>query len=442
MKIIKPIINIIICLCLSVIQGFAQTGKIEFTEFDLNNGLHVILHQNNSVPLISVQIIYHAGSKNETSDRTGFAHFFEHLMFEGSDNIKRGEYSKIIQNAGGNENASTSFDITEYHESLPSNQLELALWLESERMLHLKIDSTGIETQRQVVKEEKKQNYENTPYGRCLIEIMKNSYRVHPYQWTPIGEDQYIDKASYSEFMDFYKKYYVPENAVLVIAGDIQQEQTKALIKKYFEDIPKGNKEIERPLIKEPDQESEVRKTVYDKVQLPAIFYAYHTPKSGTTDSYAMELIQKWLTGGESSQFFKSLVDQQQLAMQVGAIPLNLEDPGLFIIYSISNIGVTAEDMDKAMNIQIEDAKLKGLDEHDFQKIKNQIENDFYSRNSTMEGIAASLAENYTYFKNTDLINTEIEKYKAITREDLIKVAKKYLKPGNRLVLYYLPETK
>jgi predicted Zn-dependent peptidase len=155
-----------------------------------------------------------------------------------------------------------------------------------------------------------------------------------------------------------------------------------------------------------------------------------------------MELIQKWLTGGESSEFFKSLVNQQQLAMQVGAIPLNLEDPGLFIIYSISNIGVTAEELDKAMNIQIDNAKLKGLDEHDFQKIKNQIESDFYSRNSTMEGIAASLAENYTYFKNTDLINTEIDKYNAITREDLIRVAKKYLKPVNRLVLYYLPEVK
>ncbi len=433
---------VLICLWLFGIAGFAQQGKIEFTEFDLTNGLHVILHQNNSVPIISIRVVYHVGSKNETSDRTGFAHFFEHLMFEGSDNIKRGEYSKIIQNAGGNENASTSFDITEYHESLPSNQLELGLWLESERMMHLKIDSIGIETQRLVVKEEKKQRFENTPYGRCIIEIMRNSFKVHPYQWMPIGEDQYIDEAGYSEFMDFYKKYYVPENAVLVIAGDFMQEQAKALIKKYFDDIPKGKFDISRPVIKEPAQESEVRKTVFDKVQLPAIFYAYHTPASGTSDSYAMVLLQKWLTGGESSQFFKSLVDQQQLAMQVGAIPLNLEDPGLFIIYSISNIGVTAADMDKAMNIEIEEAKTKGLNEHDFQKIKNQIETDFYSSNSTMEGIAASLAEYFTYFKNTNLINTEIEKYNSITREDLLRVAKKYLMPENRLVLYYLPDEK
>jgi predicted Zn-dependent peptidase len=304
----------------------------------------------------------------------------------------------------------------------------------------LKIDSIGIETQRSVVKEEKRQSFENSPYGRLFMEIMKNSYKVHPYQWTPIGEAQYIDEANYPEFMEFYKKYYVPENAVLVVSGDFKPDQAGLFIHKYFGDIPRGRQEILRPFITEPPQPLEVRKTVYDKIQLPAVVYAYHIPAAGTPDSYAIELLQKWLTGGESSQFFKSLVDEQQLAMQVGAIPLSLEDPGLFITYGICNINVSAEDLDKAMDQQIENAKTNGLNDYDFQKIKNQIENDFYSRNSTMDGISASLAEYYTYFKNTNLINTEIDKYNAITRDDLIRVAHQYLKPENRLVLYYLPE--
>src|SRR5208283_5030854 len=210
MQIIKSLFFVSFCLFTSMLN--AQSGKVDFSEFDLPNGLHVIFHQNNTVPLVSIQVVYHVGSKNEKPDRTGFAHFFEHLMFEGSDHIGRGEYFKYIQNAGGNDNASTSFDITEFHESLPSNQFELGCWLESERMLHLKIDSIGIETQRKVVKEEKRQTYENNPYGRLLEEIMKNSYKVHPYQWIPIGEAQYIDEATYSEFMDFYKEYYVPNN--------------------------------------------------------------------------------------------------------------------------------------------------------------------------------------------------------------------------------------
>ena len=421
--------------------GIAQSGKIEFKEFDLNNGLHVILHQNNSTPTVAIYVMYHVGSKNEKADRTGFAHFFEHLMFEGSDNIERGQYFKYVQNAGGKNNASTSFDITQYFEVLPSNQIELGLWLESERMLHLKVDSVGIETQRKVVKEERKQSYENRPYGRLLLEIFSNSFKVHPYQWTPIGEAQYIDKAKYSEFMDFYKEYYVPQNAVLVVAGDIQPDAAKAMITKYFEAIPKGTQNIFRPTVKEPQQTKEVRVSTYDKVQLPAVVYAYHTPAMGTPDAYAMDMLQKYLSGGESSVMYKSIVDRQQLAAFAAAFPFALEDNGLFILYGITNVGKTADELDKAIDIEIEKAKSGDISDHDFQKIKNQIENDFYSQNSTMQGIASNLAEYYTYYKNTGLINTEIEKYQKITKEDIKRVANQYLKPENRLVLYYLPES-
>lgn len=419
----------------------AQSGKIALTEFDLKNGLHVILHQNNSIPAIAINVMYHVGSKNEQSDRTGFAHFFEHLMFEGSPNIGRGQYFKYIQNAGGENNANTTFDRTDYYEVLPSNQLTLGLWLESERMMHLKVDSLGIETQRKVVKEERKQRYENQPYGRLASEIFEAAYKVLPYRWMPIGEDQYIDQAKYNEFMNFYKDFYVPENAVLVIAGDIQIESTKTLVKKYFEDIPAGKQLIYRPTEKEPLQTKEIRKTTYDKVQLPAVVFAYHIPATGTPDSYAMNMLQKYLTGGESSQFYKSLVDQQQIAVYAAAIPFSLEDDGLFIIYGMTNIGKTAEDLDKAMNVEIQKAKTEKITDENFQKVKNQIENDFYSQNSTMRGIADNLAENYTFLKDANLINTEIEKYQKITKADLIRVANQYLKAENRVVLYYLPES-
>ena len=421
--------------------GNAQSSKIEFKEFDLDNGLHVILHQNNSTPTVAIYVMYHVGSKNEKSDRTGFAHFFEHLMFEGSDNIGRGQYFKYVQNAGGKNNASTSFDITQYFEVLPSNQLELGLWLESERMLHLKIDSIGIETQRKVVKEERKQRLENSPYGKLYPEVFANSYKVHPYQWMPIGEAQFIDQAKYSEFMDFYKEFYVPKNAVLVVAGDIQPEAAKTLISKYFSTIPKGNQEIYRPSVKEPQQTKENRVTTYDKVQLPAVVYAYHTPAMGTNDAYALDMLQKYLSGGESSVIYKSIVDKQQLAVYATAFPSTLEDNGLFVLLGITNVGKTAEELDKAIDIEIEKAKSGEISDHDFLKIKNQIENDFYSQNSTMQGIANNLAEYYTYYKNTGLINTEIEKYQKITKEDIKRVANQYLKPDDRLVLYYLPES-
>jgi zinc protease len=436
--------NYILLTTFVLLQGIivtGQSGKIALTEFDLKNGLHVILHQNNSVPIVAINVTYHVGSKNEKANLTGFAHFFEHLMFEGSPNIERGQYFKYVQNAGGEENASTSFDITNYYEILPSNQLALGLWLESERMLHLKIDSIGIETQRKVVKEERKQTYENQPYGRLESEIFAASYKVMPYKWLAIGEDQYIDQANYNEFMAFYQEFYVPQNAVLVIAGDIQIESAKDLVKRYFEDIPIGKNNIYRPSEKEPLQIQEIRKTTYDKVELPAIIYAYHIPAIGAPDYYEMKMLQKYLTGGESSKFAKSLVDKQQIAMTVEAYPFSLENDGLFLILGLTNIGKTAEDLDKAMDTEIIKAKTEEISDNDFQKIKNQVENDFYSKNATMKGIADNLAGNYTFFKDANLINTEIEKYQKITKADLVRVAKQYLKPENRVVLYYLPES-
>ncbi len=419
----------------------AQSVNIKFTEYDLPNGLHVILHEDHTIPTVAISVLYHVGSKNEDPTRTGFAHFFEHLLFEGSENIDRGEYMKLVQNNGGVINANTSFDRTFYFETLPSNKLEQGLWMESERMLHAKIDDIGLETQRKVVKEEKKQRYENTPYGRLLEQIFKNAYTVHPYQWTPIGEAQYIDQAKLPEFMDFYKTFYVPENATLSVGGDLNIVQAKAWIEKYFGTIPRGAKPIVRPSIKEPQQTAEKRVTFYDKVQLPAVVFAYHAPSQGTPDAYALEMLGKILSEGKSSRLQKQIVDKQQKAVAAGAFSLPSEDPGLTMMYGIGNMGVKPEELEKAMDAEVDMVVNSAVTPDELQKCKNQIENQFISQNQRVLGIVENLANYHVYFGNTNLINTELERYMKVTIADMQNVAKKYFTKSNRLVLYYLPDS-
>jgi len=419
----------------------AQEGRIKFTEYDLPNGLHVILHQDNTTPIVAVTILYHVGSKNEVVGRTGFAHFFEHLMFEGSDNIPRGEYDKITLSAGGTLNANTSQDRTFYYELLPSNQLELGLWLESERLLHLRIDSIGVETQRAVVKEERKQSYDNRPYGSIIEETMSHAYKVHPYRWTPIGFPEDINRATLQEFMDFHSTYYVPNNATLSIAGDIDIEQCKKLVEKYFGEIPRGTKELKRPKEVEPVKTAEVRDTVYDNIQLPAVILAYHMPAQGTDDAYALSMLTTLLSDGESSRLSKSIVDKQQKALQVMAFPFALEDPGLVLTFGLVNMGVSLSDLEAAIETEIDKVKTEEVGEAEFKKLQNKVENDFVTGNSTMAGIAENLANYHVYFGNANLINTEIDRYLKVTPADLKRVANKYLNKENRVVLYYLPKT-
>lgn len=435
----KRIFFSICLLAAGSIAAFAQEGQIKFQEYDLPNGLHVILHKDTATPIVNVSVMYHVGSKNEDPQRTGFAHFFEHLMFEGSDNIKREEFMKLIQENGGVNNANTSQDRTYYFEEMPSNQLELALWMESERMLHLKIDSVGIETQRKVVKEEKKQSYENNPYGLLMNEVFQNLFSKSPYRWMPIGQEQYIDQAKYSEFMDFYKKYYVPNNAVLVVAGDINIPEAKGWIEKYFSGIPKGTEAIVRPDMTEPKQSKEKRATFHANVQLPAVVLAYHTPAMGDPDVYALEMLTKILSQGSSSRLQKNLVDDKEpKAVDVGSFIFPLEGPGAAIIYGIAADGIDTKDLEKALKSQVDDVVKNGVTEDEFKKVQNQTEFEFATQNARINGIAELLATNYTYFKNTNLVNSELEKYQKVTREDLQRVAKKYLISSNSLVLYYI----
>ena len=430
----------LVCGLLLTGWAFGQTTKINFTEYELPNGLQVILHQDNSTPIVAVTVMYHVGSKNEDPKRTGFAHFFEHLLFEGSKYIGRGEYAKIVEGAGGELNANTSFDRTFYYEVLPSNQLELGLYLESERMLHARIDAEGVNTQRNVIKEEMKQTRDNRPYGRVLSETMNRAFKVHPYKTDVLGSAEHLDAATLEEFLAFYKQFYVPNNAILSIAGDIDIEKTKQAVAKYFSEIPKGTHPIYRPEATEPPQTAEIRDNFYDNVTLPAVIQAYRIPAQGTEDYYALNLLTSLLSGGESSRFTKEIKDKQQKALFVGSFPLALEHPGLFIAFGIANMGIKPEELETAMNTAIAKVQNGLISEQEFQKLKNQTETEFVTRNSSVAGIAESLANYKMYFGDANLINAEIDRYNKVTREDIQRVARKYLTKENRVSLYYLPK--
>ncbi|PIE90853.1 MAG: peptidase M16 [Acidobacteria bacterium] len=418
----------------------AHAKEIDFVEYDLKNGLHVILHEDHSTPIVAVSIMYHVGAKNEDPDKTGFAHFFEHLLFEGSENIKRGEFDDYVNNAGGFNNANTTDDRTYYYEVLPSNYLELGLWLESERLLHAKILQEGVDTQREVVKEERRERMDNQPYGTILEELKKRAFKVHPYRWHTIGSMEHLNNAKLEHFIAFYKEFYVPNNAVLSIAGDIDIKQTKKLIKKYFKDIPRGEGEIYRPNIVEPPQKEEIRDIVYDNIQLPGVVQAYKMPAQGTPDYYSLKVLFSILSNGQSSRLNKVIKDQQQKAVMTGAFPLPTEDPGMAIMFAIASPGTTAEDLEAAIDKEVFALKDQLVPERELQKVKNQIEASFISQNNRVAGIAESLANYHMYFGDTNLINTEINRYLKVTAEDIQKVAKKYLVKNSRVVLYYLPK--
>ena len=432
--------NIIMLSALVFSGSLSAQNQIEFEEYDLDNGLHVILHEDHTTPIAAVTVLYHVGSKNEETERTGFAHFFEHLLFEGSENIERGEFDSYVTNAGGALNANTSQDRTFYFELLPSNQMELGLWLESERMLHANIQTVGVETQREVVKEEKRQRVDNQPYGSWLENMMKRLYSDHPYNWVPIGSMDHLNAAKLDEFMAFYKKFYIPNNATLSIAGDIDIAKTKEMIAAYFADIPRGA-DVVQPTIQEPALGGEKVAIIYDNIQLPAMMMGYRMPPQTSDDAYALQMTSSVLSGGPSSRMYKRLVDEDQTALQVFAFPFSLEQGGAFITFSLANAGKTIDDMTPGLEEEIQKLQNELITEREFQKIQNQMESNFIQSNSKMAGIAESLADYHTYYGDANYINTEIERYRSVTREDIQRVAKKYLVKDNRVVLKYLPKS-
>ncbi|NOR29141.1 MAG: insulinase family protein [Lutibacter sp.] len=425
-------------LLLSV-TTFAQ--KVAFEEYDLSNGMHVILHQDNSAPLVTTSVMYHVGAKDENPERTGFAHFFEHLLFEGTENIERGEWFKIVSSNGGTNNANTNQDRTYYYEVFPSNNLELGLWMESERLLHPVINQIGVDTQNEVVKEEKRLRVDNSPYGQWNGEVFKNLFDKHPYKWTTIGSLDHLDAATLQEFQDFNKKYYVPNNAVLVVAGDFETTTAKKLIADYFGTIPRGE-EITRTVIQEDPITEEINITFEDpNIQIPAVFTVYRTPAMTTRDARVLDMISTILSDGKSSRLYKKLVDDKKKAMQVMAFNYSLEEYGAYIVLALPVGENTLDDLVDEMDEEIVKIQTELISDKELQKLRNKFENQFVNSNASVEGIANSLARYYMLYDDVNLINTEIEIYNSITKEEIREIAKKYLNPNQRLVLDYVPKT-
>ena len=429
-------------LSLICFSFYLNAQQVTFEEYDLDNGLHVILHQDNTAPLVVTSVLYHVGAKNEEDERTGFAHFFEHLLFEGTENIERGDWFKIVSSNGGRNNAYTTDDFTYYYEVFPSNNLELGLWMESERMLHPIINEVGVETQNEVVKEEKRLRYDNSPYGKWAFEVRKRMFEKHPYRHIPIGEMDHLDAATLEEFIAFNEKFYVPNNAVLVVAGDFEMEEAKKMIANYFNEIPRGE-EIEVQTFEETPISEPITAEAFDKnIQVPALFTAFRIPKKTTRDSRVLDMISTYLSDGKSSKLYRKLVDEKKMSLQVAAFNMSMEDYGLYVILSLP-VGSTElvairdeidEEVDKIQN--------ELISEKDYQKLLNKFESDFVSSNSSVEGIANSLAEYYAIYGDTNLINSEIDIYRSISREEIRAAAEKYLNPNQRLTLNYLPESK
>ncbi|MBB5644984.1 M16 family metallopeptidase [Pedobacter cryoconitis] len=433
--------KLLITMAISGLFLSASAQKVKFTEYDMDNGLHVILHQDKTAPVVAVSVMYHVGSKDEDPQRTGFAHFFEHLLFEGSDNMKRGEFMKTVSSNGGQNNANTSQDRTFYYEVFPSNQLELGLWLESERMLHPKIDEIGVKTQNEVVKEEKRLRIDNSPYGKFTEKIFDRLFQGHPYRWQPIGSMEHLDAAKLSEFIAFFKKYYVPNNAVLTIAGDIDVAQTKALVQKYFEEVPKGAPVVKTVYEVKP-VEKEIIDTAYDaNIQIPAIFAAYRVPGMKSHDSKVLGMISTLLSGGGSSRLSTKMVDEKKTALQVAAFNYTLEDYGAYITLALPNNNTPLNDLLKDIDAEVVRLQTDLISESELTKLQNQFENGYVSKNSKMIGLSENLANGYTFHnKDTNDVNEELDKVRAITREEIREVARKYLNKNQRIVLYYLPK--
>jgi zinc protease len=417
--------------------GIAQ--KVEFQEYKLDNGLHVILHQDKSAPVVVTSVMYNVGAKDENPERTGFAHFFEHLLFEGTKNIKRGEWFKIVTANGGVNNANTTDDRTYYYEVFPSNSLELGLWMESERMMHPVINQIGVDTQNEVVKEEKRVRFDNQPYGAFIEVVKKNMFKKHPYRWTTIGSMAHLDAAKLEEFQAFNKKFYIPNNAVLVVAGDFEYGTAIKWVQQYFGPVKKGTDIKRETFVEEPINTSFNASYEDPNIQIPAIMAAYRTPSMKTRDAKVLKMISTYLTDGRSSKLYKKIVDDKKMAIQVGAFDISQADYGLYMLYGLP-LGVnTTESIMKEVDEEIVKIQTDLIAEKDFQKLQNKYEAKFVDENDNVEGIASNLATYYLLYGDTNLINTQADTYRSITREEIRDIAKKYLNTNQRLILDYIP---
>lgn len=412
--------------------------NVNFKKFTLDNGLTVILRQDKKVPVVAVNIGYHVGSKNESPGKTGFAHLFEHLMFEGSKNVKKGEFDRYISLAGGYNNAFTTEDITDYYEVIPSNQLELALWLESDRMLQFSVTEDALKTQREVVKEEKRWRIDNRPYGDASTRIQELLFPIGQYHWPVIGSMEDLDSATMKDVKEFFEKYYRPDNAVLVISGDISYSKGAEVVEKYFGEIPRGNTEL--PVVNFVDEplNDEIVKEVHSPVPSPALFVAYKIPPEGTDDYYAMTQVSKILSDGDSSRLYKRLIYETQAASSIDASTEGLEKSGVFAISAFATPGHTAEELLKLVDDEIGKIKEALVTNYEFEKAQNSSITSYVGRLATNSGVAELLAHYQMIFQSPDLINSEVDRELSVSRQSMRDAIQRLLN-DKRVILFYNP---
>jgi zinc protease len=429
-------------------QGSSAAGPkidVKYSQFKLPNGLTVILHEDHSVPLVSTNMWYHVGSAREKPGRTGFAHLFEHLMFMGSGHVKPGEFDDWLERVGGTNNGSTENDRTNYWINVPSNSTELALFLESDRMGYLLDSMTPktVDAQRDVVKNERRQSYENRPYGQAQLLLGELLYpEGHPYHWPVIGYMPDLTAASYEDVVDFFRKYYAPSNASLVVAGDIDPAATRKLVEKWFGDIKPGAPVEEMPPT--PVALNGVTKrTITDKVQLPRVYVAWLTPPHFAPGDAALDMVGDALAGGKNSRLYKRLVYDLQIAQDVSAYQASQALSSYFVIQATARPGHTTEELLKVIDEEVAKLQNETPPERETQRSKNTIEASFFKRLEQVGGFggkADQLNAYYTATGNADYFNQDLERYRVLSPSDVRAAATQYLPKDRRVELTVLPE--
>jgi len=441
-------VKLIFTLAITVLLIQTTSAKVDsfnpisFIKDTLPNGLSVIYSIDKSAPIVATVVQYKIGSRYERPGKTGYTHFFEHLMFEATNAYERAAIDKFVEEAGGTLNAHTAFDETVYYLKLPSNYLEMALWIESSRMRGLKVDSIGVATQKGVVSEELKMRRENTAYGTMLDKMFENLFKGTNYEWTVIGSLQDLQNAKIEDFKEFYDNYYYPNNATLVICGDFDLAEARALVQKYFGRLPRKEIPKEQPMIIRPLEKAVYEEVEDEKAQLTGVFIGYLGVSSSDPDYYPLSILGDILAAGESSRFYQKLVNKEKISLSASFFPFALEKAGTLIFYSIVAPEKSVDENIKAMDDIIKDVINKGITEEELQKAKNIKEASFVSDKQDVLSKAESLASYDAYFGNPGLINTEIEKYMKVTLDDVKRVAQKYFSTDKRVVLIYKPKSK
>ncbi|MCB9080613.1 MAG: insulinase family protein [Lewinellaceae bacterium] len=410
---------------------------IAFSKFTLDNGLRVLVHEDYSTPLVAVNVLYNVGARDERPDRTGFAHLFEHLMFGGSANIPN--FDDVIQMAGGENNAFTNNDITNFYDIVPAQNIETAFWLESDRMLSLNFDEEVLDVQRRVVVEEFHETCLNEPYGDAWHHLGEMAFQVHPYRWPTIGKvPKHVEDATMDDVKDFYFKYYRPNNAILVVAGPVTHKQVEKLAKKWFADIPPGVIP-ERRLPIEPPQQKLQQRINLAKVPVDAIYLAFRSPARLDPDFYIADLITDILSSGPSSRLYHRLLKEQKRFSSIDSYVTGSIDPGLLIIEGKPAEGISLEEAQEAIWAEIEQIKTQLIPEEELQKWKNKVESTLLFSELSVINKAINLAF-FEVLDQADLINQEVNLYERITTADILRVAKQIFTHENCSGLFYKAE--